>query len=188
MLPSHFGGKKESRPYPAYKMLCSSVQSLSHVQLFLTPCTAAHQASLSNTNFQSLLKLLSIESVMPTNHLILCRPLLLPPLTFPSIRIFSSESVLPIRWPLEFQLQHQSFQWIFRTDFLEDGLAGSPCCPRGSQESSPTPQFKSINYLVLSFLYSPISSSEVPNSNIYYLTYFWPWASLKEVGSGQVSI
>ena len=56
---------------------------------------------------------------------------------------------------LEFQLQHQSFQWIFRTDFLYDWLVGSPCCPRDSQESSPTPQFKSINSLVLSFLYSP---------------------------------
>ena len=56
---------------------------------------------------------------------------------------------------LEFQLQHQSFQWIFRTDFLEDGLTGSPCSPRDSQESSPTPQFKSIKSLVLSFLYSP---------------------------------
>ena len=56
---------------------------------------------------------------------------------------------------LEFQLQHQSFQWIFRTDFLKDGLLGSPCCPRDSQESSPTPQFKSINSSVLSFLYSP---------------------------------
>ena len=60
---------------------------------------------------------------------------------------------------LEFQLQHQSFQWIFRTDFLWDGLVGSPCSPRDSQESSPTPQFKSINSLALSFLYSPILTS-----------------------------
>ena len=60
---------------------------------------------------------------------------------------------------LEFQLQHQSFQWIFRTDFLWDGLVGSPCCPRDSQESSPTPQFKSINSSTLSFLYSPILTS-----------------------------
>ena len=58
---------------------------------------------------------------------------------------------------LEFQLQHQSFQWIFRTDFLQDGLVGSPCSPRDSQESSPTPQFKSINSSALSFLYSPTS-------------------------------
>ena len=60
---------------------------------------------------------------------------------------------------LEFQLQHQSFQWIFRTDFLQDGLVGSPCTPRDSQESSPTPQFKSINSSVLSFLYSPTLTS-----------------------------
>ena len=60
---------------------------------------------------------------------------------------------------LEFQLQHQSFQWIFRTDFLEDGLVGSPCSPRGFQESSPTPQFKSINSSALSFLYSPTLTS-----------------------------
>ena len=60
---------------------------------------------------------------------------------------------------LEFQLQHQSFQWIFRTDFLSDWLVESPCSPRDSQESSPTPQFKSINYVVLSFLYSPTLTS-----------------------------
>ena len=75
------------------------VQSLSHVWLFLTPWTAAGQASLSFTMFKSLLKLMSIESVMPSNHLILCRPLLLLPLIFPSIRVFSSESALSIRWP-----------------------------------------------------------------------------------------
>ena len=76
-----------------------SVQSFSQVRLFGTPWTAARQASLSITNSQSLLKLLSIESVMPSNHLILCHPLLLPPSIIPSIRVFSSESVLPIRWP-----------------------------------------------------------------------------------------
>ena len=77
----------------------SSVQSLSHFQLFVTPWTAVHQASLSIINSCNLLKLTSIESVMPSNHLILCRPLLLPPSIFPSIRVFSSESVLLIRWP-----------------------------------------------------------------------------------------
>ena len=80
-------------------LLCQSVQSLSRVWLFATPWTAAHQASLSITNFQSLLKLMSIESVMPSNYLILCRPLLLPCSIFPSIRVFSNESVLRIRWP-----------------------------------------------------------------------------------------
>ena len=77
----------------------SSVQLLSHVRLFVTPWTAARQASLSFTNSQSLLKLVSIESVIPSNHLILCCPLLLLPSIFPSIRICSSESALRIRWP-----------------------------------------------------------------------------------------
>ena len=75
------------------------VQSLNCVQLFATPWTAAHQASLSVTNSQILLKLMTIESVMPSNHLILCHPLLLPPSVFPSIRVFSNESVLHIMWP-----------------------------------------------------------------------------------------
>ena len=77
----------------------SSVQLLSHVQLFETPWIAACQASLSITNSQSLLKLMSIESVMLSSRLILCRPLLLPPSVFPSIRVFSNKSVLLIRWP-----------------------------------------------------------------------------------------
>ena len=77
----------------------SSVQLLSHVQLFATPWTAACQASLSITNSRSMLKLMSIESVRPSNHLILCRPLLLLPSIFPSIRVFSNESILHIRWP-----------------------------------------------------------------------------------------
>ena len=77
----------------------SSVQPLSRVQLFATPWTAARQASLSIANSQSLLKFMSIESVMPSDHLILCHALLLLPLIFPSIRVFSNESVLRIRWP-----------------------------------------------------------------------------------------
>ena len=77
----------------------SSVQSLNCVQLFVTPWTAACQASLSITNSRSLLKLMSIELVMPSNHLILCHPLLLPPSIFPSIGLFSNESALCIRWP-----------------------------------------------------------------------------------------
>ena len=84
--------------YLCSRVHCSSVQSLSRVQLFATPWTAAHQASLSITNFWNLLKLMSIESVIPSNHLFLCRPLLLPPSIFPSIRVFSNESVLHIRW------------------------------------------------------------------------------------------
>ena len=77
----------------------NSVQLLSHVRLFATPWTAARQASLSITNSRSLLKLMSIESVMPSNYLTLCHALFLPPSIFPSIRVFSSESVLHIRWP-----------------------------------------------------------------------------------------
>ena len=79
--------------------ISQSVQSLSRIQLFVTQWTAARQASLSNTKPRTLLKLMSIESVMPSNHLILCRPLLLPPSIFPSIKVFSNESVLHIRWP-----------------------------------------------------------------------------------------
>ena len=98
----------------------SSVHLLSRVRLFVTSWTAARQASLSITNSRSLLKPMSIESVMPSNHLILCCPHLLLPSIFPRIRVFSNESVLRITWceVLEFQLQHPSFQWIFRTDFL----------------------------------------------------------------------
>ena len=77
----------------------SSVKLPCHIQFFVTPWTAAHQASLSITNTRSLLKFMSIESVMPSNHLILCHPLLLPPSIFPRIRVFSNESVLRIRWP-----------------------------------------------------------------------------------------
>ena len=95
----------------------SSVQSLSRVQLLVTPRTAANQASLSITNSCSLLKLLSIESVMPSNHFNLCRPLLLLPSIFPSIRVFSNESVLHISWP-----QDWSFSFSTRTYNVYSGL------------------------------------------------------------------
>ena len=96
----------------------SSVHSLSHVWLFVTQWTAAHQASMSITNSLSLLKLMSIKSVMPFNQLSLCHPLLLPSI-FPRMRdLFQWVSSLhQVAKVLEFQLQHQSFQWIFRTDF-----------------------------------------------------------------------
>ena len=97
-------GRLPPHPFLVYISLISSVQFssvqlLSHVQLFATPQTAACQVSLSITNSWSLFKLMSIESVMPSNHLILCRPLLLMPSIFPSIRVFSNESVLCIKWP-----------------------------------------------------------------------------------------
>ena len=86
------------------------VQSLSCFRLFATPWTAAHQASLLINNSQSLLKLMSIKSLMPSNHLILCHLLLLQPSIFPSIKVFSNESVHQMAKELEFQLQHQSIQ------------------------------------------------------------------------------
>ena len=89
----------EAKVGQAWLVLGNSVQLLSHVRVFATLWTVARQASLSITNSQSLLKLISIESVMLPNHLILCHPLLLLPLVFPSIRVFSNESVLHIRWP-----------------------------------------------------------------------------------------
>ena len=106
--------------------IITSVQLLSRVQLFATPRTAARQASLSITNSQSLLKLMSIESVMPSNHLILCRPLLLLPSIFPSIRVFSSESVLlikrPKNWSFSFSISpsnEHSGLISFRMDWLD---------------------------------------------------------------------
>ena len=138
----------------------SSVQSRGCVQLFVTPQTTGHQASLSTINSHSSPKPMSIKSVMPSNHLILCRPLLLLPSIFPSIRVFPSESALRIRWP-----KYWSFSFSIispsnehpRTDLFQDGLVGSPCGPRDSQESSPTPQFKCINlrHSQSNFLYSP---------------------------------
>ena len=138
----------------------SSVQSLSHHWLFATPWIAARQASLPITNSQSLLKVMFIELVMPFSHFILCHPLLLPPIT-PSIRVFSNESTLCMRWPKywSFSFSHQSFQWTSRADLLYNGLIGSPCSPRDSLESSPAPQFKSINSSVLIFLQSPTLTS-----------------------------
>ena len=97
----HGVAKSRTRPTDFHlnsPLFFSSVQLLNCVQLFVTPWTAASQASLSITNSPSLLKLMSIESVMPSNHLILCHPLLLPPSIFPSIRVFSNESLLRIRW------------------------------------------------------------------------------------------
>ena len=90
---------KNRRLCPSNSVQFSSFQSLSRVRLFVTPWIAAHQASLSITNSQSLLKLMSIESVMPSSHLILCRPLLFLPAIPPSIRVFFNESTLHMRWP-----------------------------------------------------------------------------------------
>ena len=95
-----WNGEGDGREAPKGGDICiSSVQSLSHVQLFVTPWTAARQASLSITTSQSLLRLTSIESVMPSSHLIRYRPLLLLPLIPPSLRVFSNESTLHMKWP-----------------------------------------------------------------------------------------
>ena len=150
------GGSKGRR----YMYQFSSVQLLSHVWLFGTPWTAACQASLSISNCQSIIKPMSIESVMASNHLILCHPLLLLPSIFPSIRVFSNESALCIRWPkycsFSFNIspsnEHPALI-SFRMDWL-DLLA-----VQGTLESSPTPQLKSINSSVLSFIYSPTLTS-----------------------------
>ena len=125
------------------------------VRLYVTPWTAAHQTSLSITNSRSLLKLLSIESVMPSNHRIPCRPFLLLLSIFPSIRVFSSESVLRIRWPKDWRFSFSispSNDYpgliFFRIDSFDLLVV-----PRDSQESPPTPQFESISSLALSILY-----------------------------------
>ena len=138
----------------------SSVQSLSRVQLFATPRTVAHQGSPSIANSWVLLKLMFTESVMSSNHLILCCPLLLLPSIFSSIRVFSNESGLRIRWPkywsFSFNISpsnEHSGLISFRMDWL-DLLA-----VQGTLKTPPTPQFKSINSSVLSFLYCPTLTS-----------------------------
>ena len=134
----------------------SSVQLLSHVWLFVIQWTAARQASLSITNSWNLPKLMSILSV-PSNHLILCRPLLPLPSIFPSIRVFSNESALHIRWP-----KYWSFSFSISPSNEYSGLISfridwfNLLAVQGTlQESSPTPQLQSINSLTLSLLYGP---------------------------------
>ena len=120
----------------------------------MAPWTAARQASLSFTISWSLLKLMSIESVMPSNHLILCPCLLLPSI-FPGIRVFSNESILHIRWPKDWSFSFSislSNEYSGLISFRMDWTGLISCCPRDSQESSPTPQFESINSSVLSLL------------------------------------
>ena len=134
------------------------VELVIHVWLFVTPQTAALQSSLSITSFWSLPKLVSIELVMPSKHFILCHPLLLLLSIFPSIKVFSNESVLRIRGPKDWSFSispsnEYSGLISFRIDWF-DLLS-----VQGTQEFSPTPQFKSINSLVFSFLYGQILTS-----------------------------
>ena len=132
------------------------VHLISRVKLFVIPWTAARQASLSFTICQILLKLIFIELVMPSNYLILCRPLLLPPSIFPSIRVFSNKSALRIRWP-----KYWSFSFIVSSSNEHSGLISfrmdwlDLLVVQGTLKSLLTPSFKSINSLVLSFIYSP---------------------------------
>ena len=141
-------------------LIISSVQSLSRVWLFVTPWTTAGQAFLSITSSQSPPKPLSYrvgDAIQPSHPLSTPSP----PAPKPSQHqglfkwVSSSHQVAKV---LEFQLQHQSLQWTPRTD-LQNGQVGSPCSPRDSQESSPTPQFKSRSSSALSFLYSPTHTS-----------------------------
>ena len=135
------------------------VQLLSHVWLFVTPWTAAHQASLSFTNSQTLLKLMSIESVMPSNHLIFCFPLLFLPSIFPSIRVHCNELYLHIRrpkyWSFSFGISPSEYSGLisFRIDWLY------LLAVQGTLKSLLQPQLKSINSLALSLLYGPTLTS-----------------------------
>ena len=138
----------------------SSVQTLSRIQLFATPWTAARQAPRSITNSHSLLNLMSIKSVMPSNHLPLCPPLLLPPSIFPSIRVFSNELVFHIRWPKYWSFRFNispsneySGMISFKMDWLDLLVV------QGTLKPSPTPQFKGINSSALSFLHNPTLTS-----------------------------
>ena len=148
---------KPNRLFSIRSVRFHSVQSLSRVWLFVTPWIAARQSSLSITNSRS-----SLKTWVSSRW---CHPAIsspFPPAPNPSQHqslfqwVNSSHEVAKI---LQFQPQHQSFQWTPRTDLLQNGLVGSPFSPRDSQESSPTPQFKSINSSALSFLHSPTLTS-----------------------------
>ena len=141
-----------------YFCYCSAAQQY---PILCTPWTATHQTSPSYTTSQSLLKLMSIEAMMPSNHLILSPPFP-SALNFYSIRVFSNESALHIKWPKywsssfsispsnEYSNEYSGNEYSF-----QDSLVCSPCCPKDSQESSPAPQFKSINSVALSLPYGP---------------------------------
>ena len=148
------------------------VQSLSHVWLFVTPRTEAHQASLSFTISLGLLKLMSIESVVLSHHLILCHPLLL------LLKSFLASGSFPMTWL--FALASQSIGASASASFLPTNIQGwfplrlISCCPRDSQESSPAPQFKSISSSALSLLYSPTLIS----IHDYWKNHSFDWTDL----------
>ena len=147
----------EGRPR---RVIVVVVQSLSHFWLFATPWTAACSPSRSSTISRSLLKFMSIDSVMPSNYLILCHPLLLLPSLFPSIKVFSSESAFHIKWPKDWSFSFSispSNEYSGMISFRIDGLISLQS--RNSQESSPAPQFESINSSAFSLPYGPTFTS-----------------------------
>ena len=168
-------GKEYVKPiycHPAYlTYIQSSVQSFSRVWLFAIPWTATCHASLSITNSRTFLKLTSIESVIPSNHLIICHPLLLQPSNLPSIRVFSNESAVHIMWK-----KYWSFSFNISPSNEHLGLISFRMnwlhllAVQGTLESSPTPQFKSINSLAFSFLYSQLSHPYMTTGKIVALT------------------
>ena len=142
---------KDSGQSVQFSSVVSDFLHLHGLQHIRPPCPSPTPRACSN--------LMSMELVMPSNHLILCHPLLLLPSIFwASGSFLMSQFFESVAKALELQLQHQSFQWIFRTDFLQNWVVGSPCSPRDSQVSSLT-QFKSINSSAVSFLYSPTLTS-----------------------------
>ena len=155
-----------------HKIFRIVVQLLSCIGLFATPWTAVLQASLSITNSRGLLKLMSINLVMPSNHLILCRPLLLLPSVFPSIRGFSSESVLHIRWP-----KYWSFSFRISPSDEYSGLISFRIdwFDLFAVQGTPAPQFESINSSALNLLYGPVLTSAymttVKNHSFDYMDY-----------------
>ena len=161
-LIKHIHECKHTTPYPTSINTIVQFSSISQLHLTLcdpmdssTPGLPVHHQLPEFT--QTHVHLVG-DAIQPSHPLLSPSPPAFNPSQHQSLFkwVNSSHQVAKV---LEFQLQHQSFQWIFRTDFLEDGLAGSPCSPRDSQESSPIPQFKSINSLVFSFLYSPTLTS-----------------------------
>ena len=161
----------------AQEKFCSniflSVQSLSYVQLFVTPWTAACYASLSIANSLSLLKLMSIKSVMPSNHFILCCPLLLLPSIFPSIKVFSNESVLHIRWPKYWSFSFSispSKEYSALLSIMIDWFDLFVVQGTLSWESSPTPQFKGIDYWWSAFFIIQLSHPYMTTGKTIALT------------------
>ena len=125
-----------------------------------TPWAAASQSLLSSTIFWSLLKFMSIESMMLSNPLILCHSCLLLLSIFPSIKVFSHESTLPIKWPKYWTFKFsKSFQVFLRVDFPQNWLLFSPCSPSDAHKYSPAPHFESISSSVFSILYGPTLAS-----------------------------